>query len=440
MLPLHDAPRPDDGLLPAALAVPPSGGDTATNPPPRGPAAEARATVAVRADDGPAVTATRSAASRPPLRRLRGVDVRYISLAGAGKNGRRILAKGEALGDRVVVEKAIPIRKADGAKRMVYGVVYAPESVDADGHVMDAVEIEKALHGFMRAGRVGQVDTNHDEQTGVGYVAECWLTKAVGEGSSRAVCDALFPDEPEGTWCVGIKVTDDGAWSSVEAGELTGLSLAGVGQEEAVEAPAPRASVAAGTSSADASAEPLARAFVRKARALLGLGSSSEGAAEAAAAVAAEAEASPAQSVAKGFREQLLRTQLWQLTEALTSAVREVLDDDGVPDKAAAVRAVVAEFEAWLSGQVRGAMAKGVGAPAASSSGAAGVPPSPDAALASEVRGLVKAVESLVEEREALVRRLEAVEGQRLGRRSQPDDVGVAAEPPASPKGLRIVG
>ena len=178
------------------------------------------------------------AAGGTTVQRMRGLDVRYISLCGAGKNGRSIIAKALGAGDlpdgAEIIEKAIAIRKADAAKRMVYGVVYAPESVDADGHVASAAEIEKAMHGFMQDARVGQIDTNHDEQVGVGYVAESWLVKA---DESGAVVDALFPEEPAGTWAVGIKVADDASWAKVEKGELGGLSLAGVATLEARRSP-----------------------------------------------------------------------------------------------------------------------------------------------------------------------------------------------------------
>lgn len=421
------------------------GGGGSEDPPPTPPPWRLSTPgVRVHEDDGPAVTApasTRGAAGRPSLRRLRGVDVRYISLAGAGKNGRRILAKallpeGEDLGGRVIVEKAIPIRKSDEAKRMVYGVVYAPDSPDADGHLMEPAEIEKALHGFMQAGRVGQVDTNHDENAGrdngVGYVAECWLTKAVGEGDERAVVDPLFAEEPEGTWCVGIKVTDDGAWASVEKGEITGLSMAGVGveedlTEEEAERFAPAFEKAAGLSTGPLDITGTKRrSLIEKAKELLAQligadgvgaegaeepGASAEGAGSEHAAGASGAE--DATRLVKSFRAKLLRSQLWQITEALSGGIREVLEDDDVKDKAAAVRALVDEFEEWLTGEVK--MSKAEDTPTGGESAGTDV-------LVREVKELVKAVESLRAERDALAGRIERMEAQRLGRRSHLGD------------------
>ncbi|MHC1578112.1 MAG: XkdF-like putative serine protease domain-containing protein, partial [Candidatus Methanospirareceae archaeon] len=55
---------------------------------------------------------------------------------------------------------------------------------------------------------------------------ESWLTR---KG------DPLFPDKPEGSWAVGIKIEDENLWEECKAGKLTGLSLAGVSKVEYLE-------------------------------------------------------------------------------------------------------------------------------------------------------------------------------------------------------------
>lgn len=320
---------------------------------------------AMGGENPPPVLGTRAAGVPPArsVRRLSAVDVQYISIAGMPKNGRQLMAKAAKDGGRVLVEKAIRIAKSDEAKRMVYGVVYAPESVDADGDLMSAGEIEKAMRAFMKAGRVGQVDTDHDFNAGreraPGYVAECWLTKA---GDGGGVVDALFPEEPEGTWCVGIHVTCDDTWGRVENGELTGLSFYGLakGEEEEVPASAHKGLDLDGRRTA----ERMAALFVEKVKSLLAGPVQAEADPEPAAVAPASGveglddapttDAPPAgtEMVGKGFREKLLHTQLWQLTDALSSAVRDVLEDDAMTDKVGAVRAVVGEFETWLAEQV----------------------------------------------------------------------------------------
>lgn len=189
-----------------------------------------------------------------PTARLRGVDVRYISLCGQPKNGRSLILKSDLAEGESVVERTVPLVKSDPVRRMAYGVVYAPESVDTDGHVMGADDIEAAMLAFMAKGRVGSVDTDHDEQTGGAFVAECWLVKGTPSGET---CDALFPDEPPGTWCIGVKVEDDVTWDRVAKGELAGLSLAGVAVVEPIEV---ETSEGDGVAKAEPSAETVAEA------------------------------------------------------------------------------------------------------------------------------------------------------------------------------------
>ena len=72
------------------------------------------------------------------------------------------------------------------------------------------------------------------------------------------------------------------------------------------------------------------------------------------------AETAVAKAMYKGgtFKERMLRSQLWQITSALSDALREVLGDKEVKNKLKAVRAVLDEFVEWLEGQVGEVVAK----------------------------------------------------------------------------------
>jgi hypothetical protein len=203
-----------------------------------------------------------------PKRLLKDLRVHFISLVGDAANRRDFLVK--SAGERdVAVEKKVSVLKTDDSRRMVYGIVYAPDEPDTDGDVMRADEIEKAAYGFMQNERAGQIDTRHSGEAGAGYVAESWLVKS---------SDALFGDEPEGSWAVGIKVTDDEVWKSVEEGELTGLSLAGLAEAEALSKDADTTPLVDENTPLDvlddpgpAPSETTAEAFVSKVRGLLGV-------------------------------------------------------------------------------------------------------------------------------------------------------------------------
>ena len=298
--------------------------------------------------------------------RLTGVDVRYISLAGRPKNGRSMVLKADGDGE-VVVMRETQIVKADPMRQMAYGVVYAPDDVDADGHTMSAGEIEKAMLGFMAKGRVGAVDTDHDEQTGGAYVAESWLVKADDGGLT---VDATFPGEAAGTWVVGIKVEDAATWDRIEKGDITGLSFAGVAAVEqiAVEAVTEAGGVAKSVPSGEPvdatgerAVESLLSLLIRKAREVVGIeaeaeaGAGADAGAEVEPVVAsvaeaeagAEVEAPPPADVAKSFAAILLRSRLWETTSALGEALRAAMEQTETPVRVA-VEAVLGEYHAWL--------------------------------------------------------------------------------------------
>lgn len=161
---------------------------------------------------------------------LRDMKVDFLSLVSKGANGKRIIWKagqspapdGKTGGDKPEGADAFetPLRKLvkSDEKRVVYGIVYSPGQVDSQGEYAERGEIEKAAYGFMKGLRLLNVDAQHDFDPKAAFVAESWITKGA---------DPLFPDEPEGSWAVGIRVEDEALWASVKKGELAGLSMAG---------------------------------------------------------------------------------------------------------------------------------------------------------------------------------------------------------------------
>lgn len=156
---------------------------------------------------------------------LRNMRITYISLVKQGANRKGIILKS---GD-TNMEKTLSRVQKDDKKKIVYGVVYAPDEVDTQDEFATKEEIEKAAWEFMKDLRNQNVDTMHNFEKAGAYVAESWLIKGR---------DSLFPEEKEGTWCVGIKIEDDTLWKSLEAGEFEGLSMAGVAERIRKDAPA----------------------------------------------------------------------------------------------------------------------------------------------------------------------------------------------------------
>lgn len=127
------------------------------------------------------------------------------------------------------VEADVKLLKRDEAQQIVYGVVYEPDVVDAHGDFMDAGEIEKAAHVFLKEFR--NIDKQHDFTSKVGEVIESYIAPTDFELGGQTVT--------KGTWMMAVKVVDD-VWQSIEKGEYTGFSLAGYGNVEKSE-PSPSA-------------------------------------------------------------------------------------------------------------------------------------------------------------------------------------------------------
>lgn len=149
--------------------------------------------------------------------KLADLDVEFISLVKRPANGRRIILRGAA------GAREFAIVKADAKLHRVYGIVYAPESVDSQGDWTDAETIRRAADAWMLSGRAMNVDREHDFSSLPAFVAESWLVRSG---------DPLFPSEKEGAWAVGIQVQDAALWDAIEAGEVEGLSLAGTARLE----------------------------------------------------------------------------------------------------------------------------------------------------------------------------------------------------------------
>ena len=177
------------------------------------------------------------------------MSIQFISIVPAGANGQVGIAKalegGEPLtiavaeikkGSQTVktpvladLTKAV-IRKEDVAKQLLYCPVYCPGVMDIHGNWAEAEVIEKAAHEFLATFSQGNVDLSHSYVPEDCVVVESWVTKGV---------DPLFPNVPEGTWCVCLKVNNPDIWAGIEKGEFKSVSMGGTAKiippEESIE-------------------------------------------------------------------------------------------------------------------------------------------------------------------------------------------------------------
>jgi len=159
------------------------------------------------------------------VRRLKRIDVNFISLVDKGANRKKLVFKREGARE-LAFEKPVTIKKLDEDQRMVFCIVYSPEEIDTQGDTASAEVIKEAAYNFMRCARTNNVDKQHDFIPDEGFVAESWIVKDN---------DAVFPEEAAGSWAVGIKVENDETWNLIKSGDITGLSLAGLAVTEEIE-------------------------------------------------------------------------------------------------------------------------------------------------------------------------------------------------------------
>lgn len=107
----------------------------------------------------------------------------------------------------------VHIKKADDEQQIVYAEVYVPNVPDAHNDFMTVEEVRDMAYDFMKKGRMGQVDTNHDNVVNGSFVVESFIAR---DGD---------PDFIPGSWVVGIYVPDAATWELIKSGELNGFSI-----------------------------------------------------------------------------------------------------------------------------------------------------------------------------------------------------------------------
>lgn len=86
-----------------------------------------------------------------------------------------------------------------------------------------AESIRNIARTFMRNGRQNDTNLEHTAVPAGSYVFQSYITD-----SKRGInAPKEFPDLPDGTWVLGMKVDDPEVWKAVKSGELKGFSVEG---------------------------------------------------------------------------------------------------------------------------------------------------------------------------------------------------------------------
>ena len=126
--------------------------------------------------------------------------------------------------ERANAAQYCPILKADEDKRIVYGIVLEPHTVDLQGDVLGVDTIEEAAHKYLTASRT--VGDSHSHKADA-EVVESYLAPADYELGGQSIS--------KGTWIMGVRILDDAMWQLVKDGEYTGFSIGGTGTRHAIE-------------------------------------------------------------------------------------------------------------------------------------------------------------------------------------------------------------
>jgi hypothetical protein len=110
-------------------------------------------------------------------------------------------------------ERTVRAMKFDDEKQIVYGMVFAPDTLDTYGEYMKAEDIETMAHRYLKSVKLdASIDVRHDNLARDAYPVESFIAR---KGD---------PDYPEGAWVLGVKVEDTDVWASIKKGELNGFS------------------------------------------------------------------------------------------------------------------------------------------------------------------------------------------------------------------------
>lgn len=145
--------------------------------------------------------------------------IAFVSLVDKAANKRTFLITKAEDGEAEFTTNC-KIVKADPKMHYVTGVVYEPLTEDAHGNYMTEDEITKAAYGFSKTG--GKIDIQHNfKSLESANVVESYIAKCDMEIEGQAV--------KKGSWLMTIEL-DEGTFDKVRKGELTGLSMGGVGK------------------------------------------------------------------------------------------------------------------------------------------------------------------------------------------------------------------
>ncbi len=116
-----------------------------------------------------------------------------------------------------VVQKDLTVFKKDREKQIVYGILFEPDYVDAQGDFVSKEDIEEAAHNYLLTSRTIKFSHQEDISDQVSVV-ESYIAPVDFEMNGMSI--------KEGTWIVALKIWSEELWNATE-NQIVGLSPGG---------------------------------------------------------------------------------------------------------------------------------------------------------------------------------------------------------------------
>lgn len=139
----------------------------------------------------------------------------WPSFAGRTTKSDNVSKGSQQLQKSISMNVPIFVSKAD--ERIVMGIVYEPDEVDAQGDQANSEEIKKAAFYFMEHNP--QFKVMHKGKKVNTVILESYIAPTDFTVGNRNV--------KKGSWIITARINDDKTWKAIKSGKLTGWSMAG---------------------------------------------------------------------------------------------------------------------------------------------------------------------------------------------------------------------
>lgn len=125
-------------------------------------------------------------------------------------------------------KQEVSIFKVLEEKQIVYGKALVPNRIDFQGDLVTIEDVEESAHNFLMNLQKAYVElltegsstTNASE---IGFMHKIFK----GVGGFGYIVESYI--DPEGSWILGTKITDQAVWKMIKEGKITGYSIGGKG-------------------------------------------------------------------------------------------------------------------------------------------------------------------------------------------------------------------